>query len=48
MTLGENQKLRGLVQKKLAKGHSAEQIADALEEEIGIIEKIIEELMQKH
>ena len=44
ITLGENQKLRSLVQKKLAKGHSAEQIADALEEENDAIVKIIEEL----
>lgn len=41
---GERLKLKSLVAKKLAKGCSTEEIADMLEEEIGIILEIIKEL----
>ena len=44
IALGENQKLRSQVHKKLEKGYSAERIADALEEELDTIVKIIEKL----
>ena len=41
---GEQNKLISQVQKKLAKGNSAEQIADALEENLEIIQDIINKL----
>ncbi len=41
---GEAKKLHSLVEKKLAKGKTAEEIADALEEELPVIQKIIAEL----
>ena len=41
---GEAKKLYSLVEKKLAKGKTAEEIADALEEDILVIQKIIAEL----
>ena len=41
---GEAKKLYSLVEKKLAKGKTAEEIADALEEDIPVIQKIIAEL----
>lgn len=41
---GKREQLVELVQKKLAKNHSVEQIADALEESEDAIRKIIEEL----
>ena len=41
---GRADKIKELVQKKLAKGHSAELIADALEEDIEVIKKLIEEV----
>ena len=44
MGLGANKKLRELVKKKLAKGHSATEIADMLEENVTVIEEIIKEL----
>ena len=46
MALGANQKLRSLVQKKRAKGHSVDEIADMLEESIETIEEVIGELAQ--
>ena len=41
---GRYDKLKELVLKKLQKGHSAEQIADVLEESLEVIEKIIKEI----
>lgn len=41
---GERNKLISIVRKKLAKGQSAEQIAEALEENVGTIQDIIAEL----
>lgn len=41
---GEHAKLVNLVQKKLAKGKSIEEIADALEESIETIQDIIDTL----
>lgn len=41
---GARQKLRELVEKKLAKGYSAEEIADLLEEDLEMIRAIVEEL----
>ena len=41
---GEAKKLYSQVEKKLAKGKTAEEIADALEEDIPVIQKIIAEL----
>ena len=41
---GERKKLISLVQKKLAKGNSVEEIADALEENVETIQDIITEL----
>ena len=41
---GEREKMISLVRKKLAKGHTLEQIADALEESADIIQEIIDEL----
>ena len=46
LALGANQKLRSLVQKKRAKGHSVDEIADMLEESIETIEEVIGELAQ--
>lgn len=46
ITLGENQKLRSQVQKKLAKGYSVEEIAEMLEEKVEEIVTIIEELQR--
>lgn len=43
---GEHNKLLDLVQKKLAKGKSVEDIADALEESLETIQQIIQELQQ--
>ncbi len=37
-----------LVKKKLKKGKSIEQIADELEEDINIIQKVAEELMKRN
>ena len=42
--LGENKKLKELVQKKVKKGYSANEIADMLEEHVDVITKIIEEI----
>ena len=42
--LGENKKLTELVQKKVKKGYSANEIADMLEEHVDVISKIIEEI----
>lgn len=42
--LGENKKLKELVQKKVKKGYSANEIADMLEEHVDVISKIIEEI----
>lgn len=44
---GKMEKLKELVQKKIAKNQTIEQIADALEESVESIEKIIEELKQE-
>ena len=44
---GKMEKLKELVQKKIAKNQTIEQIADALEESEESIEKIIEELKQE-
>lgn len=41
---GEKAKLKELVEKKLRKGCSLQEIADVLEEELEVIEKIIKEL----
>ena len=41
--VGEKNKLISLVKKKLAKGQSVEQIADALEETVGTIQEIMDE-----
>ena len=41
---GEAKKLYFLVEKKLVKGKTAEEIADALEEDIPVIQKVIAEL----
>ena len=41
---GQRDKLIELVQKKLAKNHSVEQIADALEESVDVIQEIVDEL----
>ena len=41
---GEAKKLYSLVEKKLAKGKTAEEIADALEEDLSVIQKVIAEL----
>ena len=41
---GQSKKVIELVRKKLAKGYSAEEIADMLEESIEVIRKVIEEL----
>lgn len=41
---GEQNKLVNLVQKKLAKGKSVEEIADALEESVDTIQSIIDSL----
>ena len=41
---GEKRKFYSLVEKKLMKGKTAEEIADALEEDIPVIQKIIAEL----
>lgn len=35
---------KDMIQKKLAKGKTVEEIADDLEEELAVIEKLIEEL----
>ena len=43
---GENQKLRSLIQKKLEKGYSVEEIAEMLEEKVEVVSKIIEELQE--
>ena len=43
---GEANKMRDLVVKKLDKGQSVEQIADALEESVETIRKIIEEVTE--
>ena len=42
--LGENKKLKELVQKKVKKGYSANEIADMLEEHVDVISKIIKEI----
>lgn len=42
--LGENKKLKELVQKKVKKGYSANEIADMLEEHVDVITKIIKEI----
>ena len=42
--LGENKKLRELVEKKIEKGHSIAEIADMLEAEEGLIEQIVKDL----
>lgn len=42
--LGGREKLKELVEKKLAKGYSVEEIADMFEEEVETIEEIIKEL----
>lgn len=44
MALGENRKLMELIQKKLARGQSVEEIAEALEETPEHIEELLEEL----
>ena len=41
---GARNKVLDLVQKKLAKGQSVEQIADALEETVETVQEIIDEL----
>lgn len=41
---GERKKLVSLVEKKLAKGNSAKEIADILEEDIAVILEIIKEI----
>ena len=41
---GEEKKLYSLVEKKLARGKSAEEIADALEEDLSVVQRIISEL----
>ena len=41
---GQTEKLRELVEKKLAKGDTLEKIADDLVEDINVIEQIIKEL----
>ena len=41
---GEKRKIYSLVEKKLAKGKNAEEIADALEEGLPVIQRIIAEL----
>ena len=45
---GERKKLISLVQKKLAKGNSVEEIADALEENVETIQDIITELQEQN
>ena len=43
---GKNDLLQSLVKKKLDKNYSKEEIADMLEEDVAIIERIISELQQ--
>lgn len=42
--VGENNLLKNLVKKKLEKNYSKEEIADMLEEDVAVIEKIVDEL----
>ena len=44
---GAKEKLKELIQKKLKKGCSAEEIADMLEEKIEVVQQLISELENK-
>ena len=44
---GRHSKLKEMTAKKLAKGKSAEIIADELEEELSVIEQVIQELEEE-
>ena len=46
VVLGENTKLRQLVEKKMKKGCSASEIAKMLEEDVDVIKTIMSELAQ--
>ena len=41
---GEEKKLKELIQKKLAKGKTIPEIAEALEEEVDVIRRLIDEM----
>ena len=45
--MGERNKLCSIIVKKLNKGKSIEEIADAVEEEVSVVEEIISELIQE-
>lgn len=44
ISLGEDKKLKELVEKKVKKGHTISEIADMLEEELEIIKEIVKSL----
>ena len=44
IAIGESLKLKKMVQKKLEKGKSIDEIVDALEEDVEVIKKLIEEI----